>query len=127
MAVEVISRFGGVSVRVTIRDSRPSGVALVLVCESELMLSGEGGGTVYLPSQSEDSEDQGTYQTLAKMGVAKTRYRLDLDTSELPFGVQQFDLDGFAQAAAVAAARGQDYVRLTPETAKSWGYVNTVH
>jgi hypothetical protein len=125
MAIHVVHReASGV---VILRDVRETGVAVLLACQ-QIPGIAPTGGTVYTPSAGVGEDE--TFPMIADRAVSNAnlspqRFRIEVDMSAMPPGLQPFAMERFVERAVEAAQRGEERVELTPYTAHEWGYGQT--
>jgi hypothetical protein len=117
MAIEVYIREK--SGTIILRDKRDDGTVILLVCQ-EYEPSG-GGGVVVAPDKDEEYPMYAALERRAER-AGLSRFRLEVDTSDLSPEPLRFTTREFIEAAGQAVDRGVERVELTTETAKEWGY-----
>jgi len=119
-ALPILTRDDDMGV-VFVQDERPDGTMVVLTCRA----GGEGSGVV-APSHH-PKEEEFWYPLAEQLSFSAhdklrgRQFRLVLDTSQLPQGRLNFDIDRFVERAREAARGGESVIRLNEETASSWG------
>lgn len=105
---------------VFVQDERPDGTVVVLHCAE-----GDGGGVAARSQQPDERvwpmslriEDETPVLEFA----TGTEFQLTLDTSALPQGLLEFDVDRFVEHVQTAVEEERMIVHLDREAAQEWG------
>jgi hypothetical protein len=120
-----------------IEDQRPDGSVVMLVCTQVArravgrILTAEGAAAIPVAGPdlgavgvaASSSADGSTYPVFRERGMVRQRYKLHVDTTNLPGGVLRFAMNAFTRASLRAAENGEREVHLDPSNAEAFGYI----
>jgi hypothetical protein len=122
--IRIVDR--GRSGLVILRDDRDEGRYVLLVCQ-EFQPSG-GGGIIDLPADAEEYPmlPKAKQRTVAHAELTNREpFSLEVDIGAMPRGELRFTNREFIEQAVAEAEAGHEVVRIEPENAQSWGYIES--
>jgi hypothetical protein len=113
-----------------IEDERPDGTVVLLVCAEGATRSPAASRQVQPEIDGEpvgmatSSAPDGTvFPLFREHGIARKRFKLHVDTTDMEGGILKFAMAPFTRASLRAADEGKREVRLDTSNAEDWGYL----
>lgn len=116
MAIDVIA--GDYHGKVVLRDQKSDGSVVLLVCEKLEPTTVQPTGPAVTPEPEGTRHDDGFFP----IGRTQPIGVLELDVSESPSGINQFDSQRFSEAAIARLRLGQRRLRVGFEEAQEFGF-----
>jgi hypothetical protein len=115
-----------------IEDERPDGSVVLLVCTEAVTRAVGANGVMQSETHDESvgvaassTTDGSVFPLFREQGVARKRFKLHVDTTNMPGGILKFAIAPFTRASLRAADEGEREIRLDTTNADEWGFLGT--